>query len=224
MKRLIHSITAIALLAVPATAVAADHELSLELGATGHAADDNWFLFDDNTDALTDYGLRLGFAVHDRVAVIAGYHHGAQGSRIELPGYGGDSDEYYYDDDSSEGQALAAAYYADTFSLGAKADLPVAVWFQPYATIQALGIRSMVRLDDDTTTDDNPNQLQRATFNPGGLASAGVEFRIPIRHTSWALASHLELGYHIATPSDFDELGSLTNRGLVFRWGLGVRF
>ena len=223
MNRIIHSIIATALLAIPTTAIAADHELSLELGTTGHTADDNWFLFNDNTDTLSSYGVRLGFAVHDKLAVIGGWHHGAHGSRVEMDGYDGDNDEYYYDEYSG-GQALAAAYYSDTFSLGAKADWPVAVWFRPYATIQGLGIRSMVRLDDDTTTDDNPNQLQRSAFSPGGAATGGVEFRIPIRHNEWALASHLELGYQLGTKADFDELGSLTNRGLVFRWGLGARF
>jgi len=223
MKHLIHSITALALLAIPTTAIAADHEISLELGTTGHGPDDNWFLFNDNRDDLSSYGVRLGFAVHDRVAVIGGYHHGANGTRIEMDGYDGSGDEYY-DGGYSEGPAMAAAYYNDTFALGAKADLPVATWFRPYATVQGLGILSKVRLDDDTSTDDNPNQLQYSAFSPGAAATAGLDFRIPIKQGAWALASYLELGYHIGTKANFDELGTLSNRGMIFRWGLGTRF
>jgi hypothetical protein len=210
MTRLIKSIAVLAALSLPASAVAADHEISLELGTTGHGADDNWFLFSDYNDVLPSYGVRLGFAVHDRVAVIGGWHHGAEGTRVEMEGY--------------EDSALAAAYYADTFSLGAKADLPVATWFRPYATVQGLGIMSKVRLDDDTSDDDNPNQLERGAFSPGAAATAGVDFRVPFNEGAWALSSHLELGYHLATPASFDELGTLLNRGLVFRWGLGARF
>ena len=212
MKRLIHSITAIALLASPSTAIAADHEISLELGTTGHGVDDNWFFFNDEADTLTSYGLRAGFAVHDNVSVIGGWHHGARGTRLEMNG-----------NDESE-IAPGLAYYADTFSLGAKADWPLWVWFHPYATVQALGIRSLVRVDDIPADDDNLNQLERGAFSPGGAATAGLEFRVPINHNSWALASHLELGYHIGTAADFDELGSLSNQGVVFRWGLGARF
>jgi hypothetical protein len=223
MNRLIHSITALALLAIPSTAIAADHEISLELGTTGHAPDDNWFLFNDYSDTLSSYGVRAGYAVHPRVAIIGGWHHGAHGSRIEMDGYEGDNDEYYYDEYEG-GQAMAAAYYADTFSLGAKADLPIATWFRPYATLQGLGIMSKVRLDDDTTTDDNPNQLQRSAMSFGGAATGGLDFRVPFNQGAWALSSHVELGYHLGTAANFEELGSLSNRGLLFRWGLGARF
>jgi hypothetical protein len=39
-----------------------------------------------------------------------------------------------------------------------------------------------------------------------------------------AVASYMELGYQLLTPAELDELGSLQTRGLVFRWGLGMRF
>ncbi len=218
MKRIIHSIAALAALALPSTALAADHEISLELGTTGHGPDDNWFLFDDDNDQLESYGLRLGFAVHERVSVIGGWHHGSSGTRVEL----GDEGATY--DEEGMYANLGVAYYADTFSLGAKADWGLTTWFHPYATLQALGIRSVVRVDDAPRDDENLNQLQRSAFSPGGAAAGGVEFRIPMNHNEWALATHAELGYHLATRAGFDELGSLGNRGLVFRWGLGARF
>jgi hypothetical protein len=218
MKRLIHTLAATALLAIPTTAAAADHELSFELGTTGHSADDNWFLFEEYRDAHTNLGLRAGFAVHDRVAIIAGWQHGATGTRVEM-----DEEGHYFDDDGMYAN-LGAAYYNDTFSLGAKVDWPVAVWFQPYATLQALGISTKVRLDDAPRDDDSINQLEYSAFDPAGAATGGVEFRVPINHNEWAIASHMELGYQLGTAAQFDELGSLLNRGLIFRWGVGARF
>jgi hypothetical protein len=223
MKRFIHSIAACAALALPSAAIAADHEISLELGTIGHGPDDNWFLVNDYNDYLGVYGVRLGYAVHDRVAIIGGWQRGAHGTRVEMDGFDGYGDEYY-DDDYSAGEALAVAYYADTFSVGAKADWGLATWFRPYATLQAQGIRTVVRLDDDTSTDDNPNQLQYSAFSPAGAATGGLDFRIPFNKGAWAIASYLELGYHVGTKASFDELGSLSNRGMLFRWGLGARF
>jgi hypothetical protein len=193
----------------PAAALAADREISLELGTTGHAAEDNWFLF-SGQDTLPGFGARLGWPVHERVAVIAGWQHGARGTTVS-PG----------DDGAGE---FAAAYYADAWSAGAKADWGICRWFRPYATVQAVGQRATVRLDDDTGEDDNPNQIQRSDFAVGGLAAGGLDFRVPFAQDRFAVASYLELGYQLLTPSDFDELGSLQNRGLAFRWGLGFRF
>lgn len=198
-----------ALLLAPASALAADREVSFEVGANGLTAEDNWFLFSEQ-DSLTTLGVRVGHPVMDRLAVIAGWHHGAHGTHVSLQG----TDE----------APLAAACYADAFTLGAKADWDVAAWFRPYAAVQAVGQRTLVRLDDDIEVDDNPNQIQRAAFSPGGVAVGGVDLRVPFAQGRMAVASHLELGYQLLTPADLDELGSLETRGLVFRWGLGMRF
>ena len=202
------SLFAAALLLLPASALAADREVSFEVGANGLTAEDNWFLFSEQ-DSLTTLGVRLGYPVMDRLAVVAGWHHGAHGTHVAL---GTDED------------SLAAAYYADSFSLGAKADWDVAAWFRPYATLQALGQRTLVRLDDDTGVDDNPNQIERAAFSPGAAALGGLDFRVPFAQGRMAVASYMELGYQLLTPAELDELGSLQTRGLVFRWGLGMRF
>ena len=220
MSRTIPTLAALALLALPTAAGAADHELSFELG-TPASYDDNFQLFQDDGDFLGTRGLRLGVAVHERVAVIAGWHRGASGTRIE---YG----ETYYEDDEYEEYyeqtGMVAALYADEFTLGAKADLPVAVWFRPFATLQGMGLRGLVRIDDDTSSDDNPNQIQRTAFAPGGMATGGLDFRVPFMDGKLAAATSFELGYAYAPPLDFDELGTLKMRGLVFRWGLGARF
>lgn len=201
--------TIAALLLLPGAVFAADREVSFEVGSLGQAAEDNWSLFSEN-DALTTVGVRLGYPVHDRLAVVAGWHHGTTGTHVEI----GDAED----------SVLAAAYYADDFTLGVKADWDVASWFRPYATVAAAGQRTMVRMDDDTSVNDNPNQIQRAAFCPGALAAAGLDFRLPFAQGRMAAASYLELGYQLLAPADLEELGSLQTRGLVFRWGVGMRF
>ena len=210
------TLTALSLLAFSGAAQAADHELSLELGTAANHQQ-NWFMFNDESQQLPSWGLRAGVAVHDRLAIIGGWHHGKKGMRL---GFGGD-----WDDDDEEAYGFASVFYGDSFTLGLKADVPVAVWFRPYATAQGLGDRGMVRLDDDLSEDDNLNQIQRSDFSFGGIGALGVDFRMPLKDGAWAIASYLELGYGYASPLDFDELGELDGLyGVVFRWGVGVRF
>jgi hypothetical protein len=211
-----------ALLALPGTALAADRELSFEVGTLGQRAEDNWFLFSEK-DTLTTVGLRLGYPVMDRLAVVAGWHHGAHGTHVST----GESyeDTYYYDEEyDEEPGSLAAAYYADDFTLGVKGDWDVATWFRPYATVAFASQLTRARLDDDTGVDDNPNQIEKSAFSPGALGAAGLDFRIPFAQGRMAAASYLELGYQYLSPADLEELGKLQARGMVFRWGIGMRF
>jgi hypothetical protein len=211
-----------AILALPATALGADREISFEVGTLGQAAEDNWFLFSEK-DTLTTVGLRLGYPIHDRLAVVAGWHHGARGTHVSTGEYYED-EYYYYDEEDEEPGSLAAAYWADDFTLGLKADWDVAVWFRPYATVGFASQLTTVRLDDDTSVDDNPNQIERRAFSPGALGAAGLDFRVPFAQGRMAAASYLELGYQVLSPADLEELGKLQARGLVFRWGIGMRF
>ncbi len=207
--------TTLALLAFSGAAQAADHELSLELGTTANHQQ-NWYMFNAESQQLPSWGLRAGVAVHDRLAIIGGWHHGKKGMRLGF-------DESWEDDEEAYG--FASVFYGDSFTLGLKADVPVAVWFRPYATAQGLGLRGMVRLDDDLSEDDNLNQIQQADFSLGGIGALGVDFRVPFKDGAWALASYLELGYGYAAPLDFGDLGELDElHGVVFRWGAGVRF
>lgn len=206
-----------ALLALPTTALAADRELSFEVGTLGQAAEDNWYLFSES-DMLPTVGLRVGYPVMDRLAVVAGWHHGASGTHVQL------GDEAYYYEEYEGSSTLAAAYYADDFTLGVKADWDVATWFRPYATVAFASQLTRVRLDDDTSVDDNPNQIEKSAFSPGALGAAGLDFRVPFAQGRMAVASYLELGYQVLSPADMEELGTLQTRGMVFRWGVGMRF
>ncbi len=194
--------------ALPGEAQAADHELSLELGTAANHQQ-NWYMFNAESQQLPTWGLRAGVAVHDRLAVIGGWHHGKKGMRMA----------------AGNGSVFASVFYGDSFTLGLKVDVPVAVWFRPYATAQGQGFRGMVRLDDDLYEDDNPNQIEQADFSFGGIGALGTDFRVPFKDGAWALASYLELGYGYAAPLDFGDLGELDGlHGVVFRWGVGVRF
>ena len=200
----------LALCATPA--LAADHEVSLEMGSL-HANDTSWDMFSD-TPSFNTYGLRVGYAFHDRIAAIAGYHHGANGMTVEAMDSGWES---------GDPPTFASAFYGDEYSLGIKADLPLSINLRPFATVQALGVRGLIRLDDDAEHDDNLNQIQQGAFAPGGMATGGIDLRIPIAQAKYCVASSLEFGYGKVLDLDFGDLGKLPMGGFVFRWGVGVR-
>lgn len=197
-----------ALLAAPGAALAAQNEVSLELGSFA-SPDPDWELFSESGHLPTQ-GLRLGWALHDRIALVGGWHRGARGMTLG--------------DEAGSQSDFVAAFCAHTLGVGAKADWPLASWFAPYATAQATGLLGTVRLDDDPEDDDNLNQLSHTAFAPGAMATAGLEFRLPLREDALAAATSFELGYAWFAPLSYDALGSLAFRGLVLRWGLGARF
>lgn len=199
---------ALLLLALPAPALAADREVSLELGSIA-SSDPQWDLFSDSP-RLPTQGLRIGWPVHDRVALVAAWHRGAQGSTLGGEGTG-QSD-------------FVAAFSAHALALGAKADLELTPWFVPFATLQALGLLGTVRLDDDPDDDHNPNQLSHSAFAPGALAAAGLELRLPLHHDAFAAATSLDLGYALLGPLHYDTLGPLHLGGFTLHWGVGARF
>lgn len=219
MRGIMTAVAVLAAVALAPAAEAAEREVALELGSFG-APDEDFDLF-SHGDALPTRGLRVGWPVHERVAVIAGWHHGARGLRVYPLG---DEYDYEYDDDySADNNAFVAAFYGDQFTLGAKADWALVRWLLPYATVQAVGYRGLVRLDDDLQHDDNPNQVQRSAFAPGAMATAGLDVRVPFGET-FAAATYLELGYGYVLPLDFADLGEIDMRGFVLRWGVGARF
>lgn len=195
----------------PSAVHAADHEVSYEVGTLA-IHDPAWDLFDASLSYLPSQGVRLGYAVHDRVAVIGGWHHAARGQTLYTEGE---------EDDES---TFAAAFYSETFLAGAKADWDLAPWFRPYAAAQFMGVLGTVRLDDDTTEDDNLNQITRRAFTPGAVATGGVDIRVPFADGRYAVASYMEFGYGRTLNLSFEDLGDLDMAGFAFRWGIGARF
>lgn len=206
------AITLLGLSLCASPALAADHEVSLELGSL-HANDASWDLFSE-TETFGTYGVRVGYAFHDRMAAIAGYHRGSTGMTVESTSGGWETDEP---------PTFQSAFYGDEYTLGVKADLPLSINLRPFVTVQALGVRGLIRLDDDTEHDDNLNQITRSAFAPGGMATGGVDLRIPVAQARYYLSSSMEFGYGKVLDLDFGDMGTLPMGGFAFRWGVGFR-
>jgi hypothetical protein len=193
------------LLATPA--LGADHELSLELG-TLHIGDPAFDVF-SHGDALPSKGLRAGVAVHERLAVVAGWHHTARGAELH----------------SSEGKLLArSSFRGEAFTLGVKPDLAIGPYFRPYLLVQGMLLAGQVRFDDDPNESDSPGQIQESAVAPGLLTMGGIELRAPMGGAPLTIAFHLEGGYGRTAPLAFDDVGDLQPGGLALRGGVGVRF
>lgn len=215
------------------SAQAADHEISLELGAFG-TVDDRFDMFDEG-NTIGTMGLRGAFAVHDRVNIVVGYHTGAWGQDVVT----GDDEEYYYtydtDGDYVEGGFLfRSAYRSHQLLLGPKADVRITDWLYPYATIQGALFAGTVRMDDDPDQDDNSNQLKGTGFSPGGVAALGIDL-VPIASRRAVRAgSHLEMGYglvatgvykaKVSSTDQREEISRFGMGGFYMRWGVGVYF
>jgi hypothetical protein len=195
------------ILAVIAQAFAASNEVSVELG-TLYTDDPSWALFSD-TEGLPSKGLRFGYAVHDRVAVVGGWHHVRRGAELTL---------------ASGSMSTSSAFLGDEFTLGARGDVAIGDAILPYVALSAMMVRGDVRLDDDFEDDDNPGQVRETDWAPGGLAVGGIELRIPQDEAPFTLAMHLEAGYGATAPLRFGEVGQIQPAGFVMRGGVGVRF
>ena len=176
---------------------------------------------------MVSWGVRAGFAVHNRLAIISSYHRSRRGNDVRT----GDEEAFL----------LRAAYFSDQLSVGAKADLEVTEWLYPYATVQGIVYHATIKLDDDPEDRNNPGQLKASGWSGGGMGTVGVEFRIPtVKRVPFQLAAHLEGGYaliarhgynSIKTPSlsespewgDSESLGTMQPGGFIFRLGLGLR-
>lgn len=202
------------------------HEISLELGTFG-APDPSWEIIGDGSP-VGSYGGRVGYGLTKTLSIVAGYHHSYDGSQVEGE----------VDDDWDE--LFSTSFRSHQITLGPKVRWNIKPWVAPYATVQGIGWIGRARIDDDTESDDNPNQYAYSGFAPGVLGAGGIELR-PVKVTKGLrLATHLELGYgHTAQmtltqdggtdPANDDgdnaaELGRVGFRGFTLRWGVGVRF
>jgi hypothetical protein len=185
-------------------------ELSFELGNLQNH-DEAYSLFSDGV-AMPSRGIRGGVAVADRFTVIGGWHRVQRGASVVVAGDEGD-------------RRFSAAFFADEFTLGVKADLDVAHFFYPYASVQGMVFRGVMKFDENQRDDeDDTTQLKASAVSPGALFSGGIELRIP--QGSWPLTAawHLEAGYGLVASADYGEFGHMRPGGLVLRTGLGVRF
>lgn len=213
----------LALIALIGAASAASNQVALEGGWIG-SPDRNWDLFSPATTYGT-FGLRGGLKVHDRVTAIVGWHHGKTGMIVTADRYLDDyyeEDEEYYASESYSG--YHTSFTGDQVALGAKADVRIAKWLQPYAALQLVGMRGVARFDDDVSDDENPTQVQRAGVTGGLMATGGAEFPIAIGVGDLAIAPYMEFGYGYLLPMQLADLGSLRFSGFSGRAGVGLHF
>ena len=204
----------LALLLLSASAAqAADNEVSLEFGSL-HNGDWGSSYFSDS-NAIPSVGLRLGYALSDRLAVTLGYHHSARGSELEF---------YNYYEEFTSQPAVFSAFFGNELTVGVKYDMELTSYLRPYASGQALVMHGTAVLDDDLSEDDNSTVFRASSIAPGGMATLGIELRLPNSRLPITPAAHLEMGYAYVGNLDFAELGDMQPGGFVVRSGIGARF
>lgn len=156
-------------------------------------------------------GLRVGWPVHKNVAILGTLEHGASGAEIEIG-------------DGSFSSGMDAAWWGTLLGAGVKVNYDVAKWFEVYGTAQALGVHQLVRVDDDSSVDDNLTQVEAGGLTGGATGSAGVSFRIPFGNTGVSLAFTGELGYLWTAPDQIGDMGPIQLSGVTGRVGTGLRF
>ena len=235
MKQFLLTSVLCSILSLPSQA--ADHEISFELGTFANN-DETYNLFGGN-DGMKSWGFRGGYAIHDRVSIIASYHHHRTGSHITT-----DEDWEY---------AFHSAYYANLFGIGAKADVQPLKWLQFYSALQGLAYLGTARFDADGNSRTNIGQFNATSLAVGGQVTVGTEIKIRLKTNkslfkkseakdqgTLQFAWHIEGGYGIVSkheyqfkdvnaevngfPEESENNASMNPGGFVLRSGLGMRF
>lgn len=211
MRPLISTLT---LLLAASPALAAEDELSIELGVLRNPSD-AYGLFSDSP-AEPMLGLRGGYAMGDHLALVGTLSHGWTGASAFTSG----------------GDSFSAAYNATELSAGLKVDTVWEDTFAPYALASAMGWYGVMRFDDDPGTRLNPGQIRSAALSLGARVVGGAEMRFA-RDAKVRPAVHMELGWAGVLPhrytvddvnGDSETIARMGWSGLVFRTGCGVRF
>ncbi len=189
----------------------ATFSFSGEIGAT-HYGDESFDLF-SSSDALGVRGLRAGYRLHPRLEAQVGWLHSAHGSRVEVAS-----------EVTRREQEFIAAYFADRFSLGLRADLTLDNALFLYAAGRGEIVLQQVRFDGDDQTKTNADQISASATAPGAELVGGVELRIPQGTMPLTVAWTLEMGGEIVSTAAFGDFGDLRSGGFVVHSGLGLRF
>lgn len=200
-------------------ALAADHEVAVE-AAWIVGGDNAWHTL-ASRGAYGSIGVRGGVAVHERVAIVAGYQYGAVGAEI-----GAWSEDDWEGEDAYTGafSSAAHAFLGHRLMLGAKADVPMANYFAPYALVHGDALIGTVRLDDDAEDDENVTQRARTGATGGFGGALGVSFPVETASPGLKVTPYLELGYDWFAPLSLGDLGAVQPRGFAGRAGVGLQF
>lgn len=215
MRRLTPWIVALATLATTVTAHAQniDGSVQLEYGRMANN-DPGYDLFNDR-NRMPSWGVRGGASIGEHLSIIGGWHRVRRGSETWA---------YYEGEDSFYENQLSAAYYADQFTLGPKVGIKLGEIVYPYASVEGMLFRSVIRFDDDTSTKNNLGQVMGAGMAPGLVTAAGAEFRSQTGVVGLMIAFHFDLGYAWVNPVTYGTLGDIQPGGLMGRGGIGLRF
>lgn len=212
MRRTLMALVALAL-AGDASAADLGWSLSGEL-ANVHNADPSWDLF-SSRDGMPSRGLRAGLKVGPHVTAHAGWQRISRGADVRVPTFGG----------TGKGVAdVRMAFLADAYALGAQVALPLKEVVAPYASVDGMVLRGVMKLDEDTETRENLGQVVGSGFSPGVSTTGGLELRSPMAPAGWQAAVYLEGGWSWFARGDYGAFGQMQPGGLVVRGGLGLRF
>lgn len=221
-----HFTLLLALTGLMGSAHAADHDLSVSIGTFGNG-DELYDLF-NSSDLMTSWGLRGGYAFHDRLALIGTFNSHRRGTTvIEASG-----------DDLSSSQ-MVAAYFSNTIGLGVKADIQPRKWLQLYTSAQGLLYMGQMKLDTDPDSRTNIGQIKGFGLSVGGQLLGGLEIQVGKKKSPLAFAWYVESGAGIVARhgyalqdvnADVDGFDSEADNatmqpgGFVLNSGIGVRF
>lgn len=196
----------ITLLLSIASSFALDGEIAVETGALDVGGRELASVAGDG--ALASGGLRFAVAANEHVSVVAGWHYGARGARVDV----------------ADRDSFTAAYRGHQLTIGAQLDADPTEVVSPYLLVEALALPGTVLFDSDPNRDDNASQDKRSGFTGGGAALLGCDVHAKQGGASFAPAAFLEVGYAYAAPLALGDYGKLPMHGVIARLGAGVRF
>lgn len=176
-------------------------------------------------DVLSGLGARAAWSPHPNLAIVLDW----QADRSLLTLYTGDDTYYDYSDtdtgsNSGSSGDINIAFSAHQIGLGARGQIRLGRFFQPYAIAQGLLLADRVRLDDDPDHDDNLTQQTHSGVGFGVYGALGVAFPVDRRGSTFTVAPFMELGYGHIFDHAVGSLGELSYYGIAGRLGVGIRF
>jgi len=198
------------MLAVAAPAVAADHELSFDVGML-NAPNTEFDVFTDNAFLVT-YGARGAYAFDEHFSLLASYSHGRTGTTLT-----------YYEDGTNYLTAPVAALFANEITVGPRFDWKLWNFFVPYARVDGVFLIADARFDDDPNDAQSPGQHKEMGFSGGVRPMAGIDFVIPRKSPGLSAGFYVEGGYTWMSKTQFDTFGDVQIYGFTLRSGIGFR-
>lgn len=166
-------------------------------------------------DVLLGVGARAEWSPQRNLALVLDWQAG--GSATELVPL--DSS-----DTGLSGPNVNVAHRFQRVGFGARGQITLEEFMQPYVVAQGLLQIDTLRLDDDPDHDDNATQLRARGAGLGVHAAAGVAFMVETDFPRLLVVPYIEAGYGHIFEHQVGELGGLAFHGISGRLGIGARF